>query len=347
MSRGRALLLGILGGALVLFLSMSSSLRGAEPAVGPAPRVGEGDPKPASAPTAPAAPAAIIALGTAQDGGYPQVACSCDRCELARRDPRLARKVASLALRAPSGKTYLIDATPDLPAQTEAIHRWRSHPTDRTDRQPVDGILLTHAHIGHYLGLAWLGFETLSSREIPIWASARMASYLRSNGPWSQLVAQKNVVLHEFASGAPFELESGLSIEPIQVPHRDELSDTHGFIIRGAKRTVLYVPDTDSWRAWKSPLPDVIAAKGIDLALLDGTFYSRAELPDRDPATIGHPLIADTMELLGPLVKAGKLEVRFTHLNHSNLALRAGDAERREIAAHGFKLLEDGDEIGL
>ncbi len=298
-----------------------------------------------SAPNLP--PNTLIALGTAQDGGYPQVACSCDRCQLARRNPERARRVASLALRSASGKTYLIDATPDLPAQIEAIHRWRTHPTDRTDRQPVDGILLTHAHIGHYLGLAWLGFETLASRDIPVWASPRMAGFLRANGPWSQLVAQKNIALHEFIPGREFELEPGLTIQPIQVPHRDELSDTFGFVIRGPKRTVLYVPDTDSWRAWKKPLLDVLTEEKVDLALLDGTFYSRAELPDRDPATIVHPLITESMDLLGERVKKGELEVRFTHLNHSNLALGADAAVRKAIAARGFAVLADGDEISF
>ncbi len=296
-----------------------------------------------SAPNLP--PNTVIALGTAQDGGYPQVACSCASCALARRNPERARRVASLGLRSATGKTYLIDATPDLPAQIERIHRWRAHPTDRTDRQPVDGILLTHAHIGHYLGLAWLGFETLASREIPVFASPRMAGFLRTNGPWSQLVAQKNIVLHEFIPGREFELEPGLTIKPIQVPHRDEFSDTFGFVIRGPKRTVLYVPDTDSWRAWKKPLLDVLAEEKVDLALLDGTFYSRAELPDRDPATIGHPLITDTMDLLVERVRVGALEVRFTHLNHSNLALSEDDAVRKAIAARGFRVLADGDEI--
>jgi pyrroloquinoline quinone biosynthesis protein B len=298
-----------------------------------------------SAPPPP--PNTLIALGTAQDGGYPQVACYCDRCRLARGNHKLARRVASLAIRSASGKTYLIDATPDLAEQIEAIHRWRAHPADRTDRQPVDGILLTHAHIGHYLGLAWLGFETLSSHEIPVWASPRMAGFLRSNGPWSQLVGQKNIVLQEFVPGRPFELEPGLSVEPIQVPHRDELSDTFGFVIRGPRRTVLYVPDTDSWRAWKKPLLEVLAEKKVDLALLDGTFYSRAELPDRDPATIGHPLITESMDLLAERVKKGGLEVRFTHLNHSNLALSEDDAVRKAIAARGFAVLADGDEVSF
>jgi hypothetical protein len=54
------------------------------------------------------------------------------------------------------------------------------------------------------------------------------------------------------------------------------------------------------------------------VALLDATFYSPDELPDRDVSKIRHPLVTDSMELLGPQVKAGKVRVLFTHLNHSN-----------------------------
>ncbi|HXU44687.1 MAG TPA: MBL fold metallo-hydrolase, partial [Thermoanaerobaculia bacterium] len=202
---------------------------------------------PAPEPGASSSPAAagfrLVALGTAQDGGYPQVACSCARCALARRDPKLARRVSSLAIHSKAtGKVYLIDATPDLPAQIERIHAFRDHPEGRTDRNPVDGILLTHAHIGHYLGLAWLGFETLSSHEIPVWASPRMAAFLRGNGPWSQLVGQGNIALRTFEPGRDFELEPGLRVTALKVPHRDELSDTMGFLIRGPRRTLLYVP---------------------------------------------------------------------------------------------------------
>jgi pyrroloquinoline quinone biosynthesis protein B len=290
----------------------------------------------------------VVVLGMAQDGGMPQTGCDCSHCAAARRNPALARHVASLAIHIPkTDHVYLVDATPDLPAQIEAIHAFHHHPQGKTDRTPVDGVLLTHAHIGHYLGLAHFGFESLNTKGIPTWASPRMAAYLHANGPWSQLVRLENIRLREFQPGQPFELEAGITVKPIQVPHRDEYSDTMAFLIRGPKKTLLYVPDTDTWKTWPKPLTDVLRDEKVDVALLDGTFYSPEELPDRDITRIKHPLITQTMDLLEPLVKAGKVRVCFTHLNHSNPLFDKNGAARRAIEARGFRVAEEGEEIGL
>ncbi len=288
-----------------------------------------------------------VALGTAQDGGVPQAGCDCVRCVAARRDPGRRRRVASLALHLPgSGHTWLIDATPDLGEQLETVHRFRPHPAGGPDRHPVDGILLTHAHAGHYLGLAFFGFEIINSRDLPVYASPRMAAFLRGNGPWSLLVTRRNIVLREMAPGAAQALEPGLTVTPLAVPHRDELSDTLGFVVRGPRRTLLYVPDTDSWTAWATPLPEVVRRERVDVALLDGTFHAAGELPDRDVRRIGHPLMTSTVELLRDQVRAG-LQVFFTHLNHSNPALDPAGPERRALAAAGFRVLEEGQELDL
>jgi pyrroloquinoline quinone biosynthesis protein B len=301
----------------------------------------------AASPPAPSGPR-IVVLGTVQDGGMPQTGCDCAHCAAARKNPAFARHVASLAIHIPAtGHVYLVDATPDLPAQAEMIHRFHPHPEGKTDRAPVDGVLLTHAHIGHYLGLAHFGFESLNTKDIPTWVSPRMAEYLHTNGPWSQLVRLDNIALREFRPGTPFALEEGITVTPIQVPHRDEYTDTMAFVIRGPRNTVLYVPDTDSWRAWQKPLLQVLADEKITVALLDGTFYSPDELPDRDVTKIKHPLITDSMDLLAPLVKAGKLRVLFTHLNHSNPALDRDGAARKAIEARGFKVLKEGETIDL
>jgi pyrroloquinoline quinone biosynthesis protein B len=293
-------------------------------------------------------PPRVVVGAPPPHGGMPQAGCDCSHCSAARRNPALARHVASLAIRVPwTGHVYLVDATPDLPAQIEAIHAFRPHPEGKVDRAPVDGVLLTHAHIGHYLGLAHFGFESLNTHGIPVWASPRMAAFLRANGPWSQLVRLENITLREFQPGQPFELEEGVTVKPIQVPHRDEYSDTMAFVIRGPNKTLLYVPDTDAWSAWPKPLPDVLRDERIDVALLDGTFYSPDELPDRDVTKIKHPLITATMDLLAPLVKAGKVRVLFTHLNHSNPAFEADGAARKAIAARGFGVAAEGEEIGL
>jgi pyrroloquinoline quinone biosynthesis protein B len=289
----------------------------------------------------------VVALGTAQDGGVPQAGCDCVRCVAARRDPGRRRRVACLALHLPaSGHTWLIDATPDLGAQLEAVHRFRPHPAGGPDRHPVDGILLTHAHAGHFLGLAFFGFEAINSRDLPVYASPRMAAFLRGNGPWSLLVARRNILLREMAPGVALALETGLTVTPLAVPHRDELSDTLGFVVRGTRRTLLYVPDTDSWTAWATPLPEVLRRERVDVALLDGTFYAAGELPDRDVRRIGHPLMTSTVELLREQVRGG-LQVFFTHLNHSNPALDPAGPERRALAAAGCRVLEEGQELDL
>jgi pyrroloquinoline quinone biosynthesis protein B len=301
---------------------------------------------------APSAPPRVVVLGIAQDGGMPQIGCDCTHCAAARRDPSRVRHVASLAIHVPrTDHVYLVDATPDLPAQIEEIHAFHHRPVGspagKTDRAPVDGVLLTHAHIGHYLGLAQFGFESLSTKNLPVWASPRMAAYLRANGPWSQLVRLENIALHEFQPGQAFELEPGITVKPIQVPHRDEYSDTMAFVIRGPQKTLLYVPDTDAWAAWPKPLADVLRDEKVDIALLDGTFYSADELPDRDVTKIKHPLITATMDLLEPLVKAGKVRVYFTHLNHSNPAFESGGEAGKAIARRGFGVLAEGAAFGL
>lgn len=288
----------------------------------------------------------VRALGTVQDGGLPHVACSHELCERARRDPALRRRVASLAIVLPaSGEVYLVDATPDLPEQLEALADVRRAPPDRVDRAPVDGVFLTHAHVGHYLGLAFFGFEAVHTRALPVWATPRMATFLRRNGPWSQLVSLENITLRELPPGAEVSLDEGVRIRAVSAPHRDEYADTVGFRVEGPSSTVLYVPDTDSWDAWGDRLAREL--DGVDAALVDGTFFSADELPGRAVSEIGHPLITDTLERLGDRVEAGGLEVFFTHLNHSNPALDPGSPERREIDARGFRVLAEGWELDL
>ena len=288
----------------------------------------------------------VVVLGTAQDGGFPHTGCEHAACVAARKDPKLARRVSSLAVVA-GGRTFLVDASPDLPAQIQEVHAFRPFPEGRVDRAPFDGVLLTHAHIGHYLGLAHFGFESLSTKDLPVYVSPRMAEYLRTSGPWSQLVRLGNIKIVEIKPGEWFPLGEGISVKAFAVPHRDEYSDTMAFLIRGPKRTLLYVPDTDTWKIWTRPLPQVIEEEKVDYALLDATFYSPDELPDRDVTKIKHPLVTDSMELLGPLVKSGKVKVWFTHLNHSNPALDPNGEARKNIEAKGFRVLDEADELDL
>lgn len=297
-------------------------------------------------PPSPGAAPYVRVLGTAQDGGLPHAACSCRRCEAARRDPARRRNVASLAVVVPqTSSVYLLDATPDVRRQIDLLADVRDPPPDRVDRAPVDGVLLTHAHLGHYTGLAFFGFEAVHTRDLPVYCTPAMARFLRRNGPWSQLVEIGNVDLREVVPGGGVELGGGVRVEFLSVPHRDEYADTVGFIVRGPTRSLLYVPDTDAWSAWQTPLPEVL--EDVDVAILDGSFYSMDELPGRDMSAVKHPLITLSMDLLQETVDAGGSEVWFTHFNHSNPVLEPASEARREIERRGFGVLDDGQEIGL
>lgn len=272
-----------------------------------------------------------IVLGITQDGGYPQAGCNRADCVAAWKDPRKRQRVASLGIVDPvTGERWIIDATPDFPSQLRTLDEVAPR---RKDAPVLDGILLTHAHIGHYLGLAHLGREVLGAKSIRVYAMPRMREFLERNGPWDQLVRLNNITLQTI--DGEFALNERIKVTPLVVPHRDEYSETVGFIVRGPNRAVLFLPDIDKWEKWATPLESVL--ERVDVAYVDGTFFTADELPGRDLKEIPHPLITETMARLAnsPLQK----RVRFIHLNQSNPLLRK---QRKRVA-----VAKDGERQSL
>lgn len=252
----------------------------------------------------------LIVLGRAQDAGIPHLGCQQSPCVDIRAGRRAAEKVSSLGLvDRVSGAAYIFDATPDFPAQVHAL----------TGGRTPDGVFLTHAHIGHYTGLMYLGRESIGARGVPVYATTRMADYLEKNGPWSQLVSLQNIALRRLAYDAPVELAGGVRVTAFKVPHRDEYSDTVGYRIDGPRKKAIFIPDIDRWETWDRSIRDVAAM--VDLALLDGTFSSPADASHRAIEEIPHPMMSRTRELL----KGVRAKVWFIHLNHTNSQLNASD----------------------
>lgn len=283
-----------------------------------------------------------IVLGVAQDGGVPHVGCNKVCCrEARRRGERLYPACIAIHDRR-DGKLCLIECTPRIEPQLAMLHRLTG--LQARGRQPVDAVMLTHAHIGHYLGLAQFGKEVASTNRLPVHVSPRFASYLRKNGPWQLMVKDEKIALREFNPGQPFSPLPGIRVTPIAVPHRDEYSDTMAYKIHGPNRTVLFVPDVDSWKKQPGLLAELVA--DVDVAYLDATFYDGSELPDRIMARVRHPFITDTMSALGAAAKERPGRFRFIHLNHTNPALRDAEIKRR-ITAAGFRLATQGERVGL
>jgi pyrroloquinoline quinone biosynthesis protein B len=257
----------------------------------------------------------LVVLGIAQDGGMPHPGCAKSPCADVNEGKRAAEKVSCLGLvNRDLGLAYLIDATPDFPAQLHAL----------TGGKAPDGIFLTHAHIGHYTGLMYLGKEAMATKDVPVYGTERMNAFLKGNGPWSLLVENSYIELRAFTPDHAVELAGGLRITPMLVPHRDEFTDTVGFLIEGPRAKALFIPDIDKWEKWNRSLREM--AEKVDYLLVDGTFASMEELPGRDISQVPHPLMSETRALLEGMLS----KLRFIHLNHSNPELLHGTDVARE-----------------
>lgn len=286
-------------------------------------------------------PYALI-LGSVQDGGFPQAGCYTELCDHGRslHQSGRGRYVASLALVDPgSERFWLVDATPDITRQLDLI-REPSFRARAAARRPFDGIFLTHAHIGHYTGLAQLGNEGLGMRPTPVYCTEAMAAFLAAHAPWSFLVAQERILLRPLATQRWHRIDGAFEVQLLPVPHRNEFADTVGFMFRGPGASLLYIPDINAWNLWDRELAGVVAS--VDVAILDAAFWSLDELPGRSLADVPHPLVHQTMDLLQELVGRRETKVVLTHLNNTNPVLWEDGPQAAEVARRGFMVAREG-----
>jgi pyrroloquinoline quinone biosynthesis protein B len=203
-----------------------------------------------------------------------------------------------------------------------------------------DGIFITHAHIGHYPGLMELGREVMDTRGMPVYVLPKMKSFLENNGPWSQLVKLKNIKIHQLNPDSSLALNANISIETFTVPHRDEFSETAGFRIITQDKKYLFIPDINKWSLWDKSVVEEV--KKVDIALLDATFFSADELPNRKISDVPHPLVTETMDLFRNEPDAIKSRIYFIHFNHTNPVLWDGK-HRKEVTGKGFMIADQGE----
>ena len=270
----------------------------------------------------------------AQDAGYPQIGAVQEYAAVEVGQRTRQRVVALGLVDEKAQQKFLFEATPDLPEQLYSLnHFWPTPGTLPT------GIFLTHGHIGHYTGLMYLGREASGASAIPVYAMPRMASFLTTNAPWSQLVALHNMQLKPLQADQEIMLNAHLKVKPFLVPHRDEFTETVGFEITGAHKKAVFIPDIDKWAKWKRNLSDVL--KRADYVLLDATFYRDGELA-RPMAEVPHPFVEETIKLLQNLPPAERDKVYFIHFNHTNPLLQPDSPERRAVLGQGFHVAEEG-----
>lgn len=266
-----------------------------------------------------------VVLGVAQDGGHPQPGCTRSCCT--QTTGHLTTCVAVID----DGRGWLLDAGPDF---RQHLVRLRQHDAD------LAGLLLTHGHIGHYTGLMYLGREAMNTDHLPVWAAPRLADFLANNGPWDQLVSAGNIDLRTIDPASPIELSGRVMATSFPVPHRGEYSETVGYRVTGPQRSLIYVPDTDSWDGWDTAIEDHM--KGCEVALLDATFFAADELLGRDITKVAHPLVVDSLRRFSSLPDQERAKIHFTHLNHNNPLLDTSSAEYIRVARSGMSVASEG-----
>ena len=191
----------------------------------------------------------------------------------------------------------------------------------------------------------YLGKEASNIKKMPVYVMKRMKQFIENNGPWNQLIKENNIVINQIQKNMVLNLTSNISIMPIEVPHRNEYSETSGFIIMGPNSKLLFIPDIDKWAKWEMDIVDAISR--VDYALIDGTFFNKDEIINRNISEIPHPFIEDTMEIFKDCSLNEKKKIFFTHFNHTNPVLDPNSRENKEVQKKGFQLSQFQDIINL
>jgi pyrroloquinoline quinone biosynthesis protein B len=282
----------------------------------------------------------ITILGTAQDGGFPHIGCQKKCCDDFYKGILPKQQVVSLGLvDKESQQKFLFEATPDISTQLADLEK--NHLKTNTI---IDGVFMTHAHMGHYAGLLYFGKEALGKKNIPVYAMPKMKEFLSNNGPWSQLVTTQNIVFLDLQKDSIVPLSDALKVTPFLVPHRDEFSETVGYKIEGKTNSALFIPDINKWSLWEKNIVEEV--KKVDYAFVDATFFKEGEI-NRPMSDVPHPFIEETVALFENESLATKNKVIFIHFNHTNPALQSNSKERNDLELLGFRFAKEGQRFKL
>ncbi len=273
----------------------------------------------------------LVVLGTLQDGGSPHMGCVKDCCATERPNDY----VVSLGV-IDESKHLLFDASPDIVEQTNYLQS--ISPAKELE------IFLTHAHMGHYAGLIHLGKESANTNQIPVYAMPRMVQFLQNNGPWSQLIDLENISIQPIQNKTPVFVSPRLKVTPLVVPHRDEFSETVGYLIVGQSKRALYLPDIDKWDLWDIDINTLVTQ--VDYAFIDATFFEDGEIP-RPMSEVPHPFVEESITRFKSLAIEEKNKIYFIHLNHTNPARDPFYEGRIAIEKQGYHFATFGMRFSL
>ena len=273
-----------------------------------------------------------------QDAGYPHIGCEKFCCN-ENFNSATVNFVTSLGITdLVDKKSFLLEATPDISMQLKFLKKIYNSSTI------IDGVFITHAHIGHYTGLMYFGREALGAYKVPVYVMPKMKLFLESNSPWNQLIDLNNIQLSEIFHNKNITISNNLEIVPFTVPHRDEFSETVGYKIIGPNKSALFIPDINKWNLWDKDIVEEV--KDVDYAFLDATFFKDGEV-NRSMEEIPHPFVVETLNLFKNESDELKNKIYFIHFNHTNISLQDKNPVIDSISKLGYNFTRFGDQLSL
>jgi pyrroloquinoline quinone biosynthesis protein B len=301
----------------------------------------------------------IRLLGTAAGGGVPQWNCNCGVCREARTGSGrvLPRTQSSIAVTADDRHWFLLNASPDLRAQTAAFPPLHP-PAGPLRGSPIEAVLLTNADLDHTLGL----FLLREGEKLPVHATPAIRQSLTYG-------LSVTTTLQPFCGVewiiSPPELstlpnrdgtESGIRYQSVRLAGRaprfvqttgPSAENVVGYLLvdRQSQGRLLCLPDVACLDSeLKRLLPE------CDLLLFDGTFWSEDEMERQGvshqrASQMGHVPISGPE---GSLQFLKQVQVRhkvYVHINNTNPILLEDSSERRLVLEAGCQIGQDGMEF--
>ena len=209
---------------------------------------------------------------------------------------------------------------------------------------PIKSVSITHLHLGHVDGLGLFGREVMgcSNNSVKLITSKPVLDELSSRSVLDPFVPE---IVED---GSEVELGPGVKLEFHRVPHREEeVGETHGIVIRGEKKSILFLPDHDTYSEtlqWQKmdTLRQWFQHLSVQIVLIDGTFFTTEEVAGRrkDACCIPHPAISESLKLLGKRQDEDP-EIIFIHLNHTNTVID-DPAKQAQVKELGWHIGEQG-----
>jgi pyrroloquinoline quinone biosynthesis protein B len=309
-------------------------------------------------------------LGSAAGGRFPQWNCGCGNCVAVRRSDGEShrqtnfkskpRTQAQLAISSDGSSWFLAGASPDLAFQIEATPEL--HPRSLRE-SPIAGVVLGSADLDHVVGLLLLR----ELQPLRVYAAPAILRILREENSMFGMLnrVDPQVVWSPMNAAPPFPLldatgdDTGIGCEAVFLSDRypkfvkskglgREASAALFFSGKssksGASGRVAYIPAVER-------LGDELLAKieGVDVLLLDGTFWSDDELiriqgSGETAHQMGHIPVEESLRLLKN-VKVGRRI--YMHINNTNPILNEASPEHRTVLAAGWEVAEDNWHLEL